>query len=404
MRSLAFLLLLTTGCATGLSAARRADLETDAQPALSALQAGQFDDAKKLSSAALKRNPDNSRAAGVSAIAMYRQTVHDVVTDALTLASSVLASQLMRGDAINKDFLTFALDRADKRLVEVDGALAAAQSDPGFSLELCLACWDVDWNRNGEVDERDRRLLEIEKDGQGQWLADGDPKRRPTFRFDLADLAWLRAMVHFQRAVLAVAGAYDPNLSFASRNKEKLLLKLKDPEKMLAARELVLAGLVQATLCRQLVLAETDDDREWLPNTHQKSHAMPLTVDEALFETWAGVLVDVERLFKGQEGVSLTELVQLGDRRWENPPPGFFDLGAFFTQPRDLTVSQVELRKLRREDPGAISELLGGVLGPAYKSQMPASPLLKRLHRMNKEIEREEDTFERKLRYLIWLN
>ncbi len=403
MRALC-LLLLTSGCATGLSAARRAELETDAQPALAALQSARFDDAKKLSSAALKRNPDNSRAAGVSAIAMYRQTVHDFVTDALTLASTFVASQLLRGDAINKDFLTFALDRADKRLVEVDSALATAQTDPDFSLELCLACWEVDWNRNGEIDDRDRHLLEIEKNGEGQELAEDDPRRRPTFRFDVADVAWLRAMVNFQRAVLSVAGAYDPNLTFASRNQEKLLLKLRDPQKMLAARDLVLEGLVQATLCRQLVLAEVDDDREWLPNTHQKSHAMPLPVDDALFETWAGVLGDLEKLFKGQEGVRVTELVQLGDRPWENPPPGFFDLGAFFTQPRDLTVSQAELRQLRRQDPGALSELLGGVLGPAYKAQMPATQLLKRLHRMSKEIQREEDTLERKFRYLIWLN
>ena len=63
------LLLLTSGCATGLSAARRAELEADAQPALAALQAAKFDEARQLSADALKRNPENSRAAGVSAIA-----------------------------------------------------------------------------------------------------------------------------------------------------------------------------------------------------------------------------------------------------------------------------------------------------------------------------------------------
>ncbi|MDP1823467.1 MAG: hypothetical protein Q8L48_09500 [Archangium sp.] len=403
MRAL-LLLLLLTGCASGLSAAKRADLEADAQPALAALQAANFDDARKLSAESLKRDPENSRAAGVSALAVYRQAIHDFVTDALTIASSFVASALLRGDVVNKDFLTFMLDRADKKLGEVDAALAVAEKDPGFSLELCLACWEVDWNRSGELDDRDRHLLEIERDANNQPLAEDDPKRRPTFRFDVADLAWLRAMVHFQRAVMAVGGAYDPNITFASRNKEKLLLKLRDPAKLLIARDFALAGLTHAARCRQLVLAEVDDDREWVPNPRQKSHAMPLEVDDALFETWAGVLGDVEKLLRGQEGLSVSQLVQLGNHQWENPPGGYLDFGALLTQPRDLTFAQGELRQLRRSDPGAVSEFLGRVLGPAYKVKMPPSPLIDGLLRMRKEIDRGEDTIERKLRYLLWLN
>ena len=398
------LLLLSTGCATGLSATRRAELETDAQPALLALQAAKFDDARALSAEALKREPENSRAAGVSAIALYLKALHDFVTDGLTIAAGVDTSVLIRSDVVNKDFLTFALDRADKHLTEVDAALAVAQKDPGFSLELCLACWEHDWNRNGEVDDRDRRLLEIEKDAELQPLPPDDPRRRPTFRFDVADVAWLRAMIHFQRAIIAVGGAYDPNVTFASRNTERLLLKLSDPTKLLAARDLALSGLTHAARCRELVLAELDDDREWLPNPRQKSHAMPLTVDDALFETWAGVLGDVEKLLRGQEGLSVAELVQLGDHRWETPPGGFIDLGSLLTQPRDLTFAESELRPLRRETPGAVSEFLGRVLGPAYKAQMPASPLINRLQRMRKEIDRGQDSMERKLRYLFWLN
>ena len=365
--------LLLSGCATGLSAARRAELETDAQPALLALQAAQFDEARKLATESLKREPENSRAAGVSAIALYRQTLSDFATDALTMAGSVAASAMMRGDVLNKDFLTFMLDRADGRLKEVDGLLAVAGKDSGFNLELCLACWEVDWNRSGEIDARDRHLLEIELDAQGQPLPEEDPRRRPTFRFDVADVEWLRAMVHFQRAVLSTAGAYDPNVTFASRHQEKLILKVSNPAKLIAARDFALSGLAHASTCRQLVLAEVDDDREWVPNPHQKSHAMPLEVDDALFETWAGVLGDVEKLFRSQEGVSVAELVQPGKHQWENPPQGFIDVGALFTQPRDLVVGEADLKGLRRDDPGAISELLGRVLGPAYKAQMPPS-------------------------------
>lgn len=398
------LLMLTTGCATGLSAARRAELDADAQPALKALQGAQFDDAKTLAAQSLQRNPDNARAAGIAAIAFYRQAVHDFVTDAMTIASSFAASMLLRGNVVNNDFLSFMLERADKRLQNVDAALAVAEKDPGFSLDLCLACWSVDWNRDGEVDERDQHLLEIELDANGQQLPDGDPRRRPTFRFDVADVAWLRAMVHFQRAALALGGAYDPNLTFASRNKEKLVLKLRNPARLLEARAFALTGLAHAANCRKRVLAETDDEREWVPNPRQKSHAMPLEVDDALFETWAGVLGDVERILKGQEGISVAELVQLDDHPVPNPPGGFIDVDAILTQPRDLIVGRRELQALRRDDPGGLSELLGRVLGPGYKTSLPPSPLIGRLQRMRQEIDRGDETIERKLRYLLWLN
>ena len=102
--------------------------------------------------------------------------------------------------------------------------------------------------------------------------------------------------------------------------------------------------------------------------------------------------------------MSVADLMQLGDHKWETPPGGYVDVGALFTQPRDLIILESEVRPLRRSDPGAASEFLGRMLGPAYKTQMPASALINRLTRMRKEIDRGEDTFERKLRYLLWLN
>jgi hypothetical protein len=35
---------------------------------------------------------------------------------------------------------------------------------------------------------------------------------------------------------------------------------------------------------------------------------------------------------------------------------------------------------------------------------MPPSPLVDRLQRISREVDAGEETFERKLRYLIWLN
>jgi len=396
--------LLLTACA-GLSAARRAELEKDAQPALAALQAANFDQARALATEALTRHQDNPRAAAVSALSLYRQTLHDAYGDVLTVIASVGASALMHGDFLNRDYVEFAIKRADDRLAEIDGLLAVSEKDPGFSLELCPACWEVDWNRNGEVDARDRHLLQIELDAQGQELPEGDPRRSPTFRFDQADVVWLRAMVAFQRAALALADAYDPNLPAVTRGSAKaVILRLRDAKQVEKARLLILTGLELAGRCRALVLAETDDDREWLPNPRQKSHALPLQVDDALFETWAGVLDDATRIVKGEQGVSVTELAQLGRHHHpENPPRGFIDLGTLLTQPHDLVLTDDDLEH-SGDDRVRLEAALSRLLGSAYKPAMTPSPLLQRLERMRRELDRGEDTLERKLRYLLWLN
>ena len=44
------------------------------------------------------------------------------------------------------------------------------------------------------------------------------------------------------------------------------------------------------------------------------------------------------------------------------------------------------------------------LLGEGYVEQMRPSPLITRLMRMRDEIERGQESFERKLRYLLWLN
>lgn len=395
--------LLCTACA-GLSAERRAALEQDAQPALAALQAARFEEARTLATEALARNQDNPRAAAVSALSLYRLALHDLWGDVLTVAASAAASAMMRADFLNRDYVDFAVKRADDRLTELDGLLAVAEQDPGFSLELCPACWEVDWNRDDQVDERDRHLLEIELDAGGAPLPEGDPRRRPTFRFDQADVVWLRALVAFQRAALALADAYDPNLPAITRGRAKdFILKLREPKKVEKARGLILAGLGLAGRCRTLVLAETDDDREWLPNPRQRSHAMPLQVDDALFETWAGVLDDATRLVTGEQGVSVAQLAQLGHRgHLDDPPQGFVDLGALLTRSHDLVLAGDDVD--HPGDRAKVEAALGRLLGSAYRPTMTPSPLLQRLERMRKELDAHHDTLERKLRYLLWLN
>jgi hypothetical protein len=391
-------LLIAIWCAAAAPAAAAAPKTSS--PAVAALQAARFDDA-----IALAQKDPSSTARAVAAIARYVKAAHQLASDLLTLLAGVEAS---RGAAVNWSFLQFALDHFEKELSAVDGELAAAARDPDVALELCLACWEVDWNRNGRVDRRDRLLFEVEVGADGAELPDGDPRRRPTFRFDVGDVWWARAMVAFQHAAVQLALAWrwsdlEPWLTGRGKQERRQLitLHLDDASRIARAKQLLLGGLGSAERARTEYLAERDDDREWVPNPRQKSHPLPLPVDDALYRTWGAIVGDLQRLVNGDEGLAFADFGKLAEL--PVTPRGFLNLGRLLSQPKDLSIAVGDLERLERLDAGA-DQVLKNIFGAAYASSMKPSPLPSRLRRMQGEIKRGEESFERKLRYLLWLN
>ena len=55
-------------------------------------------------------------------------------------------------------------------------------------------------------------------------------------------------------------------------------------------------------------------------------------------------------------------------------------------------------------DAAGAETVLRGLIGNGYQTKMHPSPLVSRLRAMKTQLDRGEDTFERKLRYLLWLN
>ena len=394
----ALLFLFAVGCGPSLQGRRDAAL-----PAVRLLQGSEFDKAAEEAKRVIKADDGNSQAHAVAALTRYLGAAHHVHVDVLTMGA-----QIMTG-GINDEYFRFSLTRTLGDLAAVDEDLAKAAMEPQFDMELCIACWKHDWNNNGRVDERDDRLLEIEVDADGKDLPEGDARRRPTFRFDVGDLWWARAMVSFQRALFEVLLAYKweemsryATAGFRGSDARTITLPLRDKAGITRARQLILAGLDYADRSRRAYLAETDDDREWVPNPRQKSHPLPLPVDDALYQTWDDITHDLEKLARGEEGISVTEAAQLGQHQWATPPRGFINLGHLLNSPGDI-VLPVDLDH-RVNDAESIERALAEVFGEGYVKEMKATHLLTRVERMKKETDRGEDTFARKLRYLFWLN
>ena len=404
-----FSLAALVGCSPGLTQQRTTTAEVAQQKVaagatLSALGRGEFEKADESAGKLLEADPKNAYGHVVRAITRYKRAMHQLSTDFRTVVFGAF-----RAGGINHRYMRSSLEQTAQELAAVDRDLAAADH-PDLSLELCLACWEVDWNHNGRVDRADRLLFQIERDADGKPIPEDDPRRKPTFRFDHGDVAWARAFINFQRGALELALAYrwtELDRLFRmvrSGDKPTITLRIEKRSRVAAARARFLEALEQADRCREAYLAETDDDREWVPNPRQKSHPLPLPVDEALYTTWRDLVRDLRELVRGREGLSVEAVAQLGDHRWDSPPKGYVDIGRMLSKPRDIVIKIELLQRLNLDKSGDVETLLRDLLGDYYVREMTPSPITGRLTRMKKEVARGEETLERKLRYLFWLN
>ena len=380
----------------------RATATSAEKPAIDALVRGDFAAAGNAADQVLKRTPDAARAAAVRAVARYQSA-----GVALLARAEGMEGIMEGGDAARIDReIRAALETFDRELVAVDADLAIAEADPSFAIEVCLACWRYDWTGDKEINERDERMLEIEYDSRGAELEEGDPRRRPTFRLDHGDVIWARAMISFQRMLAHLGMAYRWSaLASGLRGDESRVLRvpLASAGDVKRAGELALTALDHAERCRQAYLAETDDDREWVPNPEQKSHPVPLEVDAALYQTWGGALSDLEGLVRGETGVPLGELLALVPEYRGPTNVGYVDVGRIFSQPRDIVIDVRGIDDLEKAqaNPGP---LLKSFFGGLWRETMKPSPIVGRARAARDSLMRGEQTLDRKLRYLFWFN
>ncbi len=371
------------------------------KPALDALARGDFAGAGAAADEVLKRTPDAARAAAVRAVSRYQAAGILLVGRLERLEKAFESDSAAQFDGE----LRSALLEADAAMVAVDRDLEIAEADPTFAIEICLACWSYDWTGDKEINERDVHMLEIEYDAKGNELPEGDPRRKPTFRLDHGDVIWARASIAFQRSIIHMAAAYQWSAlaRFKERDASVLRVPLAHKEDAVKAGELALAALDHAERCRQAYLAETDDDREWVPNPRQKSHPVPLEVDARLYDTWGGALADLRDLVRGETGVSLGELLALVPEYRGPRDLGYLDIGRIFSEPRDIVIEVAAFEKLEslRDDPKPV---LKSFLGGLWREKMKPSPIVGRARAARDSLMRGEQTLDRKLRYLFWFN
>jgi len=253
------------------------------------------------------------------------------------------------------DFIETALKGA---LVHLDGASTAlaAATDGDFATALPLdALWfDIDGDRKRAQWESLRVILES-LGAQADWAGfDG------TIRFDTADAEWLAAYVHLVSGTSEMVLSVDPTSAirtvYEGRQKMAEAGAIGAPDPLFGADDLIdqiaavlvaLDGKPDAARTRKALehfwsmiahnrkfwpemIAETDNDHEWLPSPSQTS-SFGIEITAEVAAGWQEVLAELEEMLEGRALIPF----------WRTPPG-----------PEDATTGVgINLRKLLSDPP-----------------------------------------------------
>jgi len=185
--------------------------------------------------------------------------------------------------------------------------LERIQLSQGQGLLLKPGSWVMDLNSDGMVSDWERDLFAIPSrvDGDDGHGASRGFNREALIRLDQSDIYWMLSYHYFIEALPEILLSYGlDGDKFSSAN-----LVLVDPAGMRRARQLIVKGLQVSEKMRRSVLAEKDDQQEWLPNPRQHDSVFPVVLDGQDFAIWGEAMKHSQALFEGKTLLPLDQKV-----------------------------------------------------------------------------------------------
>lgn len=170
------------------------------------------------------------------------------------------------------------------------------------------ATWGSDLNGDGTLTPEEQYMFAIPKrpmagtpdgedsgaDSRTQQYYQRHYQLEARFRVDQSDVQWLLGYHYFLEASAELSAAFD-------NGPGTLALRVRDPAALRRAHGLLLAGVNSSEKLRQLVLAETDDEEEWIAHPGQRSSVFPETLSEPDFDAWETLLGHILPVLEGKQ-------------------------------------------------------------------------------------------------------
>ncbi len=274
----------------------------------------------------------------LSAIEFILQVRYENYSGQLPLVPGGRAQIEYNPDAVfDPAFIETALKGALERLERAEN-IFDEMSGEEFFIELYVSDIWFDINKNGKRDAAEGLLQQL-----GELGAFQDSSLKSTLiRFDIADADWLAAYVHLLSGMAEMVLAVDPTPAIKTISEGRALMEEKgvlrrDPFlgedatiDSITVLIKALDGVPDKNRTRKalahfksmiehnqdfwrLVMLETDDEAEWLPNPNQTS-AFGVAVDLETANAWQTVLGEISEVLNGE---ALIPHWRIGDSRGE---------------------------------------------------------------------------------------
>jgi hypothetical protein len=264
-----------------------------------------------------------------------------------------------RAEPVSYEDVRKMIDRFQKEIVKAEGTLSRIE-DRQLEWNLNLDDLKLDMNGDGQFGEREAlgTLFRMAANrGRTEQSA-----QDLTVGFDSADVYWLRGYCHLLAALADMILAYDhrqlfevtahaffakPQTEFAARHDRSqadanrefwddlpdliaaihlMNFKRSEPERLAAAQEHLLQMVEMSRKSWELIKAETDNNREWIPGANQQSVISNFAMNEQRIDTWYKFLDEAEEVLRGQKLIPF----------WRRGFDEGVNLHKVFREPRDF--------------------------------------------------------------------
>ena len=254
----------------------------------------------------------------------------------------------------NDDFRKLVSDFS-AQLAKAEKTLAPIKS-PEVKLPLAVGTYRIDIDGDGTAGESES-FWGIFRQVVGAPFSEDDAKGF-VIAFDAGDVHWLRGYCNLLQALCDFFLAHDTqelhdytgrfffpkadvkyplpppqggdmwnSIGDAIAFIHLIRLPVSDPEKLKSSHAHLLEVIAQSRSSWQAIKSETDDDREWIPNSNQKNAAIPgVTISREMIGEWQAVLDEAEALLQGKK---LIPFWREGDARNVNLKRVFFEPQTF---------------------------------------------------------------------------